>query len=237
MATVTAMHNDSNRSPRFNPYRDAHKGLRLLLSELMERAGRTDFSAATELARLRAEAHVAFQLLTSHARHEDAFFGPLLEAHCPRVAREIDLDHEDQQLKLRELACVLTSIDALGGDAALRGHDFCVRLARVAGELLVHMSQEEQLALPALWQKLSDDSLRGISAGLLASIPAPERRLWLKCMLRALNQPERRSLLGRMRAAMPRAAFDATLESFRAELEDLYEGLVSDLRMLDQAAA
>ena len=231
------MPNESTRSARFNPYRDAHKGLRLLLSELLERAGRTDFNSAPELARLRSEAHAAFDLLKSHARHEGAFFGPLLEAHCPRVAREIELDHEDQELKLRELACVLTSIDARGGDAVTRGHDFCVRLARVVGELLVHMSQEEQLALPALWQKLSDETLRRISAGLLASVPAPERGVWLRCMLRALNQPERRSLLARMRAAMPQAAFEATLESFRAELEGLYEGLVSDLRMVDGAAA
>lgn len=223
--------------PRFNLYRDVHKGLRLLLSELVERAGRTDFGSAAELSRLRNEAYTAFDLLKSHARQEDAFFGPLLEQYCPRVARELDVDHEDQELKLRELACVLTGIDPNAQDASSRGHDFCVRLSRVVGELLVHMSEEEQRALPALWQRLSDESLQRVNAALMASITPAERTHWLKWMLRALNRPERVALLSRMRAALPLAAFDAALESVRAELEDLYEGLVSDLRLLGSAAA
>jgi hypothetical protein len=222
---------------RFNLYRDAHKGLRLMLSELVERAGRTDFGSAQELARLRVEVQTGFALLKAHARLEEAFVGPLLALHCARVADAIEIDHEEQEAKLLELACVLTGIDPARSDALTRGHDFCVRLSRVVGELLVHMSDEEERAMPALWRKLSDESLARVSASLVASIAPEERAVSLKWMLRALNRPERLLLLRRMREALPGGAFEAALESVRTELEELYVGLVSDLRLLESVAA
>jgi hypothetical protein len=222
---------------RFNLYRDAHKGQRLMLSELVERAGRTDFSSPLELSRLRSEVQASFRLLKTQAQLEDTFLGPLLALHSPRWADQIELDHEEQETGLLELSCVLTGIDPARADAVARGHDFGVRLSRLVGELLVHMSDEEERVMPVLWRKLSDDNLQRVSARLAASVPPEQRSVSLRWMLRALNQPERLLLLRRMREALPSAAFEAALESLRTELEQLYETLVSDLRLIDSAAA
>jgi len=196
---------------RYNMYRDAHKGLRLLLSELVERAGRTDYASRAELARLREEAQAAFGLLMSHAQHEHAFYGALLEQHCPGLAAAMEADHDDHESDLIDLACLLSDIDAEAPDASIRGHDFGLRLARAVAALFVHMSDEEQQVLPALWQKLSDAALQAVNARLIASIAASERPAWLRLMLRALSHPERLALLGRMREAMIPAAFEAAL--------------------------
>lgn len=222
---------------RFNLYRDVHKGLRLMLSELVERAGRTDFHSAAELARLRTEVDAGFGLLKTHARLESIYVGPLLAQCSPRLSDELDVDHEEQEVRLQSLSRVLDQIDPAHADALARGHAFCVRLSRSVGELLVHMSDEEERAMPALWKEWSDESLARVSAGLVASVTPEVRAASLKWMLRALNRPERLSLLSRMRQALPGNAFTAALESVRAELEDSYVTLVSDLRLLESAAA
>jgi hypothetical protein len=222
---------------RFNLYRDVHKGLRLMLSELVERAGRTDFHSALELTRLGSEVEAAFDLLKTHARLESIYLGPLLAQHSPRLSDELEVDHEDQEVRLQELSILLGQVDPVRADALTRGHEFCVRLARTVGELLVHMSDEEERAMPALWKKLSDESLARVGASLMASVTPEVRAASLKWMLRALNRPERLALLARMRQALSSAAFADALESVRAELEESYVSLVSDLRLLESAAA
>jgi hypothetical protein len=222
---------------RFNMYRDVHKGLRLLLSELLVSAGRTDFGCQGELERLRVQVQGVFALLKAHAHHENSVFGPVLEAHCPRVASALEADHEEHEAQLLELSCLLTAIDPRRADAAERGHQFGLGLARVVGELLAHMSDEEQQAMPALWRKLSDQRLAELSGRLIADLAAWERPLWLKCMLPALNRRERAALLVRMRAAMPGPTFDALLTSAQHQLEEqAYDVLLADLRLLSSAA-
>jgi hemerythrin-like domain-containing protein len=221
---------------RFNVYRDSHKALRLLLAELVERAGRTDYGEAEELERLRGEAALVFGLVRAHTQHEDSFLGPLLQLYCPEVTGVL-ADHREQEAKLEELVQVLQAVDAHRGDAAQRGHDFSLRLSSVVGQLFSHMSEEEQRVLPALWQKVSDKTLQTVSSSLTAHMPAADRTAWLKAMLRALSRPERRELLARMRADMSRGAFEAALESVRAELRDVHDSLASDLRLLESSAA
>jgi hemerythrin-like domain-containing protein len=222
---------------RFNIYRDGHKALRLLLAELVERCGRTDFGAADELERLRSEVALVFNLVRSHTRHEDTFLGPLLQLYCPEVSGEVVAGHAQQEAELKELVELLQEVDAHRGDAAQRGHEVCLRLSSLVGELLQHMSEEEQRVMPALWQKLSDKTLQTVSSSLTAHMPAADRSVWLKAMLRALNRPERLELLGRMRSAMSRGAFEASIESLRAELRGAHDSLVEDLRLLETSAA
>lgn len=222
---------------RFNIYRYAHKCLRMLLAGLIERAGRTDFRSRDELERLRAETDLALRLIRGHAQHENTFLGPLLQLYCPHLAGKIAEDHAQLEQQLSDLSELLASTDPFRSDASLRGHDFNLRLARVMGELLIHMSEEEQLVLPALWQKVSDKTLQTVSESLLAHMAQDDQAVWLRSMLRALNRRERVSLLSRMRATMPAAAFRAAVDSVRAELERVHGSVSSDLRLLASAAA
>lgn len=222
---------------RFNIYRDAHKGLRLLLTELTARVDRTDFHAVDEVLRLRDEMQLVLKLLRSHTHYEDAFLGPLMQLYCPELLAAVREEHAGEEAQLQELSQLLNAVDPHRSDAALRGNAFSLKLSMVVGELLQHMSLEEQQILPALWQKLSDKTLQTVNDSLLASIPYVDRAIWLRTLLRALNRPERLALLSRMRASMPRAAFDATLDSVRAELRDVHDSLASDLQLLETTAA
>lgn len=222
---------------RFNLYRDLHKGVRLALAQLVTRAGQTDFYDQDSLAQLRSETLAVFHMLKAHAAHEDEFYAPLLEAHCPRIAQRIELEHEEDEAKLRELLGTLSAIDPLRSDASLRGHGFYMMLTRAISELLLHMSEEEQLAMPALWEKLSDEVLQAASGRLLASLSSSEQLVWLRWMLPALNRSERMLLLARMRAAMSECSFDAVVKTVREQLEQrAYQVLLSDLRTLSSAA-
>jgi hypothetical protein len=222
---------------RFNIYRYAHKSLRLVLTELIERAGRADFRDHRELARLREHTEQALRMVRAHTRQEATFLGPLLLLYCPELGAKVDDDHGLQEELLDSLWTLLVSTDPQRPDAALRGHDFNLRLARCVGELLIHMSEEEQLVLPALWQKVSDKTLQTVSESLLANMAQGDQVIWLKTMLRALHRRERVTLLTRMRATLPRTTFAAVIDSLRAELKSVHGHLASDLHLLDNAAA
>lgn len=222
---------------RFNLYRDSHKGLRLVLAQLVTRAGQTDFHDHDSLELLRSETQVAFNMLKTHSRQEEQFYGPLLEAYAPRVASMIEADHEEHEAKMRELLGSLSAIEPLRSEASLRGHGFYMMLTRVVGEMLVHMSEEEQLAMPVLWEKLSDQALQGVSARLVASLAPSEWPQWLRFMLPALNRSERMLLLARMRANMQEGTFDNVLKTAREQLEErAYGVLLADLRTVASAA-
>lgn len=222
---------------RFNIYRDAHKGLRLLLTELTARVDRTDFHAVDEVLRLREEMAVTLKLLRAHTHYENAFLGPLMQLYCPELLATVRAEHVEEEGRLAELSQLLNEVDPHRSDVAQRGHAFSLHLGMVVGELFQHMSREEQQVLPALWQKLSDKTLQTVNESLLASIPYVDRAIWLKTLLRALNRPERLVLLSRMRATMPRHAFDSTIDTVRAELRDVHDTLASDLLLLESTAA
>ena len=222
---------------RFNIYRYAHKSLRLLLAELIERAGRTDFRDQDELGRLREDTELTLRMVRSHARHEATFLGPLLQLYCPELGTKVTEDHAQHDALLDGLWLLLVSTDPHRTDASLRGQEFNLGLARCAGELLIHMSEEEQLVLPALWQKVSDKTLQTVSESLLANMAQGDQVVWLKSMLRALNRRERVALLARMRATLPAPTFAAIVDSARAELKSVHGSVISDLHLLESAAA
>jgi iron-sulfur cluster repair protein YtfE (RIC family) len=180
-------------------YRDIHKGLRALLFDVMQKAGRLDFSDRDAVARYRAELKAAIDFLMSHAEHENEFVGPLLAQHAPELARRITAVHEDQEQELPEL---LAMIDR--GAA----HGFVLELARISGELLVHMTEEEEVLMPALWASMTDAEIMAAHDALVASIPPQEMAYALSWMLPSMNAPERAELLAHVRASAPPEVFD-----------------------------
>jgi hypothetical protein len=128
---------------RRDVYRNIHKGIRVMLFDLVQKSGRTDFTDAADVARLTADARDTFELLAGHAQKEDEFIMPLLRAHAPQLAQMFDAEHEDQEARLPILLASLEAIDANESGADRLGHAFVVQLSRFAGELLAHMADEE----------------------------------------------------------------------------------------------
>lgn len=206
------------KADRPNFYRPVHKGIRLLLHRLVEQAGRTDYADAAQLATLTAAARDGFELLQLHADHEERCLAPLIRAAAPEVARALDAAHHDQEQRLPALLALLDDVRRAGPAADAVGHGFTVALSRLAGELQVHMADEEERAMPALQAALSDAQLMEVHQALVGSIPPPEMARWAALMLPAASAPERLALLSGVRATAPAEAFQGLLALARRVL-------------------
>ena len=183
---------------RLDLYRNVHKGIRVMLADLVREAGRADFTDPAELERLKSRAGEIFELLESHAHTEDRFIMPLVAAHDPALAKEFAAAHGEQEALLPSLLAGLELIDAAAPDAIERGHLFVLRFSRLAGELLMHMADEELEINAALWKSMSDEELVQVERELVSSIPPDKMARYLRYMLPAMNPYERVTFLGHL---------------------------------------
>lgn len=205
---------------RFNLYREIHKGIRSLLSDVVYEAGRVDFNNPNEVAALRGSVDAALNMMTSHAEHENAFVEPVIAKAAPEIAAELTGAHEEQEGVIARLRAALAAIDPNSSNAAVEGHEFVVDLSRFTGELLVHMADEEQTAMPALWAKFDDAYLVDLHGRLVGSIAPEEMAAVMRLMLPAMNTPERVGTLAGIRAHAPAPVFAFIRGIARESLSD-----------------
>lgn len=202
---------------RHSFYRQIHKGIRAAASALVSEAGRTDFRSREDVQALERRVEEAFALFETHARHEDAFITPLLRICAPDIAADCEADHRAQGLRLRDLRSAL-ALAAEGGESApARGHAFLLGLSRFHGEMLVHMADEEERLMPALWEAFDDEALQRVHRALLEGLRPAERLAAMRFMLPALSAAERAELLAAARAGAP-SAYEAILRVAREVL-------------------
>ena len=189
-----------------------------MAGELVAAAGRTDFRSGDEVEALRRRVDEAFGLFEAHAEHENAFIVPLLRVCAPDIASDCAADHRAQALRLRDLRSALALAADAGPSAPALGHAFVVGLSRFHGEMLVHMADEEERLMPALWAAFDDEALLRVHRALLESLPPAEKVEAMRWMLPALSPVERADLLAGVRASAPPAAYDAILRVARESL-------------------
>jgi len=193
---------------RHSFYCQIHKGIRAVASALVAQAGRTDFRNRGEVQALGRQVDEAFGLFEAHARHEDAFITPLLRVCAPGIAADCEADHRAQELRLRDLRSALALAASGGASAPDRGHAFLLGLSRFHGEMLVHMADEEERLMPALWAAFDDEALQRVHRALLDGVPPAEKLAVMRFMLPALSAGERAEVLAAARAGAP-TAFEA----------------------------
>lgn len=214
---------------RQNFYKPIHKGIRAVAHGMVDLAQRTDFARPGEVDELQRVVDQAFSIFERHAAHETEFITPVLRVCAPQLAADSDAEHREQALRLRDLRRALQAAGRAGSSSL--GHAFVVGLSRFEGEMLVHMADEEERLMPALWAAFDDDALSRIHAALLASIPPAEKPKALEWMLPALNTVERVELLEGVRAAVPPPVFEALRHVARRVLT------AADWSRLEQALA
>jgi Hemerythrin HHE cation binding domain len=207
---------------RLDLYRNVHKGIRVMLFDLVRKSGRTNFRDRDAVARLTADVRDIFELLESHAHTEDTFVMPLLRKHAPELATAFDAEHEDQEARLPGLLAALERIDSSAPAAERQGHLFCVQLSRIAGELLTHMADEELEINTALWRAMSDAELLEVEHRLVASIPPEKMGRYLTWMLPSMNHTERVKFLG----VLPPPVFAFVRELAKQVLEPADEAML-----------
>lgn len=217
---------------RHNFYKLVHKGIRALLADLVDDAGRTNFADVDSLGALRASVSSGFALLESHAHHENVYIGPTLERFVPDLARRIGGTHDAHEPEMGGLLAMLDSIDPVHPGAAMSGHRFVVALSKLSAELMLHMAEEEEVVMPALWEVLTDEQLIAIEQRLVANVPPERMAQFLNWMIPSMNTPERVNMLSSMRASAPNEVFEGTRKLARALLspeddEALSKGLAA----------
>jgi len=222
---------------RHSFYRDIHKGIRLMVSELTVAAGSTDFANERELASLSAKVSEAFALLEGHAKHESGHIGPLLERVRPDVYAAIERAHDDQDDQLRELRTALATIECGEPDATDRGHAFVLELSRLTSEIFVHMADEEEIVMPALWAAVDDATLLEVHQRLVSSIPPAEMMGAVSIMVPGMNHPERVEFLASVQRGAPPPAFAAMLDVARARLDPVAFARLDEALTRSQRAA
>jgi hypothetical protein len=185
-------------------YREIHKGIRHALFTTTLAAGRLDVVDADAVDQLLAAHGDLLGLLHAHHHHEDEFFQPLLEAHAPTLALEVEGQHADVDAAMAHqavLATRLRSTPAPGRGAV--AHNLYLDLTRLTSAYLAHQLVEETQVMPALRAVVPTEELLALDLELRSTIPPDEMVAAMQHMLPAMDVEERVDMLGGMAMAPP----------------------------------
>lgn len=204
---------------RIDLYASIHKGLRSFMADTLAAVGRMDADDAAErhdtLARLRA----LIELLERHARHEDDFIHPVLQARRPGAERSCGDEHDRQRGQLRALRRQADTVEAASGaERAVAALVLYRQLALVIAENLAHMHEEETANNAVLWAECSDDELMAIHDRIVEAVDAEEMAQVIRWMAPSLNPYERAALFSALQANAPASVFHRLLEVARPHL-------------------
>lgn len=176
---------------RLDVYTAVHKMQRARLFRLTLQAGTADFADATVRQALASAVDAVIKELHAHADHEDRFIHPLLRERVPAVATLLDDEHE-------ALDAVMEGLhdDALDyASGAAEPNRLYRSLASFTATYLSHLTLEETEALPALWDRCTDEELFGILMSFKGSRSEAENLTSLLAQLGTLNPAERSHML------------------------------------------
>ncbi|MFN3304353.1 MAG: hypothetical protein ACK44A_11610 [Roseateles sp.] len=206
---------------RYDLYAGIHKGVQLMLTELLTHAGRVDPADPAAVAQLVAKVEAAADFCLAHLEHEDAFVHPELERLQPGTSQRIATEHQAHERDveaLRAHARSLAEVPEAQRPAAC--HALYQAISLFSAHNLAHMHLEETEHNAVLWAHLDDAAIAAIEGRILAHLTPAEMMTSLGWMLPALAPAERAGLLAGMRAEAPPAVFDAVLALARRQLND-----------------
>jgi hypothetical protein len=174
---------------RLDVYTAVHKMHRARLFSLTVEAGKADPADTVTTTKLAAAVDALAAELAAHAEHEDRFIHPLLRQKAPSLAASLDAAHVTLDARLGHLRQVASAASAPARPAA-DPNDLYRALAAFTAAYLEHLAVEEGEALPALWDRCTDEELLGILASFRGSRSDAEHLTSLLAQLATLNPPE-----------------------------------------------
>lgn len=216
---------DSGPSEPVDLYREIHKGLRLALFDLTERAGAldgTDPIGVDSFARLFADIDM---MLDTHHGHEDGErLGALIELNAAEAAATVGEAHDASAHRLAELRSMVADLSR-GVDNSAAVYDAIVSFST---HYLDHMRVEESVVMPALQQAVPADELMAITMEIRTSVPPPDMCVFLRYMLPAMTPDERTATLGGMKAGAPSEIFELFWSVAEANLPESDLAIVAE---------
>lgn len=206
---------------RYDLYGGIHKALRMLLTDLLGRAGRVDPDDDASLRQLAAQVDHVAAFCESHLEHENDFIHPVLERAQPGSSRRIALEHDAH---LRDIEALRLHGRALleGSPAERRAacRSLYLGLSLFTAHNLAHMYLEETDHQDVLWAHCSDDELAAIEGAIVASLSPEDMTTSMRWMIPSMAPAERLALLSGVRDGAPPEVFDAVVGIARATLPD-----------------
>jgi hypothetical protein len=197
---------------RYNIYGAVHKGLRNLMSDTLQRCGRTDWQDAADCAQTLAQVRLLMDVCHSHLHHEDLFVHSAMEARRPGSSGTTRSDHHEHVLAIKSFLTAAQDIDDL--ESCLRdspGASLYRRLALFVAENYEHMAVEETDNNAVLWACYTDAEIHAIEQELVANLPPEKKMAFARWMLPSVNASERAQMLIGMKRGAPAEAFDGVL--------------------------
>ena len=205
---------------RFDFYGPIHKSLRMAISDLLIRMGKTNFAAPEAAERVVSAMRQLLVVCEEHIEHEARFVHPQLATRLPQALAKIDAGHDEHARFVAELRSLGDAV--LGSKApslrALAGRTLYLHFTSFAADALAHMVEEERALQPLMHRFFSDDELLAMETAILGSMSPEQQLASMIGIVRAVNGPERAALLGGVHAAAPPPAFEAIIGALRPEL-------------------
>lgn len=185
---------------RMDVFKNVHKGLRRALFNLALQAGLVDAGRPEELDALRTQARDVFHFLEHHARNENRFLIPMMEAKSLSDTSRLLADHADLDAEVDRLRRGLDQLE--GAPSRLQG--FYLALNRFIGRYLHHLDEEEAHLLPLLHGAFADAELAEFSRQSVAATAPPDQDMMLGQMFPAMQASDLRSFFDNLRAKAPK---------------------------------
>ena len=178
-----------------DPYRIAHKGIRVTLARLMEASGRADFADPRARDQIRHECLEAVHLLRTHARLEALFLDPLLAACAAEGARSAHAKLESELFSLVLDFDPPSQCEVSIPDARAHGHRFYIALSRLVAHYLLHMAEEETRVLALLHEHTEDEVLLRMMLAAQSTMSAEETAMTSAAIAEGIAPHERESIV------------------------------------------
>ena len=181
-----------------DPYRIAHKGIRVTLARLLEASGRADFADPRVRDQIRHECLEAVHLLRTHARLEALFLDPLLAACAADGAESGRRAHAKLESELFSLVLDFdppSQCEVSIPDARAHGHRFYIALSRLVAHYLLHMAEEETRVLALLHEHTEDDVLLRMMLAAQSTMSAEETAMTSAAIAEGIAPHERESIV------------------------------------------
>jgi iron-sulfur cluster repair protein YtfE (RIC family) len=205
--------------PRVDVYGTVHKGLRSALCSVLAGLGRCDAGDAAAVQQAVDDLEGMLYMCTTHAEHEDAVIIPAIEAARAGAAAKLSATHEQQErdiAAMRAMAAELSSAGVAQRPALLR--QLHLRYAAFTGANLVHMTEEEEFALPLLEAAYTSAEIEAMMARIRGALGPEESFAFMRVMLPAIAPAERALLLAGLRRGMPLAVRRTLAGMLRSQL-------------------
>lgn len=205
--------------PRVDLYRNVHMGQRARLFGLAVELGAAGATEPGALADLTERCLAMIQELREHADHEDTYIHPLLRERAPEAADALDAEHVRLDAVLAALdhrARTLPTVST--GALPAAQHDLYLALNELISAYLAHLHAEETVAMPALWERCTDDELGGVFDAFRASRTAEEGMADLRRMLPFLPPGTRAAIVRTILDRSPAEQADRILGAVTATL-------------------